>query len=327
MKRRAFITLLGGAAAWPLATRAQRRDRVRGIGVLMAWSEGDADGASYLEAFHRELTRLGWSDGGNARIDQRWTGNFDSIRMYADELVRLQPDVIVAITTAAVLALQKETRTIPIVFASVGDPVGLGLVASLARPGANITGFAHAEGEIAGKWLELIKESAPDLRRAAIMFNPDFQPAQYTLGTTFQAAAKALSVEPIMAPVRNDAEIEAAIEALGRERGGLVVATDAFLSAHRENIIANADRSRVPAISNDVHFVKQGGLFVYVERYVDMFRGAAGYVDRILKGEKASDLPIQLPTKYEFQINLRTAKALDLTVPPILQATADEVME
>jgi putative tryptophan/tyrosine transport system substrate-binding protein len=238
----------------------------------------------------------------------------------------LQPDVIVAITTAAVLALQKETRTIPIVFNSVADPVGLGLAASLARPGGNITGFAHAEGEIAGKWLDMIKESAPSLRRAAIMFNPDFQPAQYMLGP-FQAAAKALAVEPIMAPVRNDAEIEAAIDALGGEQGGLIVVTDAFLSAHREKIIANADRNRVPTISNDVHFAKQGGLFVYVERYVDMFRGAAGYVDRILKGEKVGDLPIQLPTMYEFQINLKTAKALGLTVPPILQATADEVIE
>jgi putative tryptophan/tyrosine transport system substrate-binding protein len=327
MRRRDFITLLGSAAStWPLAVRAQQPSPAQHVGVLMVWAEGDPDGTSYLATFRNELVRLGWT-GRNLRIDLLWTSDSNAVQMFARELADLKPDVLVSMTQAAAMALQRETRTIPIVFASVADPVGLGLAASLPRPGGNITGFAHAEGEIAGKWLGMIKESAPSLRRAAIMFNPDFQPGSgYMLGP-FQAAAKALAVEPITAPVRNDTEIEAAIDALGGEQGGLLVVTDAFLSAHREKVIANADRNRVPTISNDVHFAKQGGLFVYVERYVDMFRGAAGYVDRILKGEKAGDLPIHLPTMYEFQINLKTAKALGLTVPPTLLAVADEVIE
>ena len=325
MKRRAFIAGLG-AAAWSLAAQAQQRGQVRPIGLLMGWAERDPDGTAYLAEFGDELARQGWVDGRNVRIDRRWSSDSDAIRMFAHELVDLKPDVLVAIGPPAAGALQRETLTIPIVFASVTDPVGAGLVAGLPRPGGNVTGFGSAEPAIGGKWLGMIKEVAPTIRRVAFMFNPDYQIAQSYL-PVFRAAAQALGVEPVFAPVREDAAIEAAINALGQEQGGLVVVTDAFLSVHRATIIVAANRNKVATISKDIAFARSGGLLVYVPRYVDMFRGAAGYVDRILKGAKPTDLPVQLPTRYDLSINLKTAKAIGLTVPNTLLVGATEVIE
>jgi len=326
MRRRELIAGLGAAAAWPLAARAQQAGRMRRIGLLMVWAERDPDGTAYLAEFSDELGRLGWVEGRNMRIDRRWSSDSDAIPMLAHELVGLQPDILVAIGPPATVALQRETRTIPIVFTGVPDPVGAGLVAGLPRPGGNVTGFGSAETAIGGKWLEMIKQVAPIIRRVAIMFNPDYQIAQ-SYFPAFRAAAEALGVEPVFAPVRDDAAIEAAINALGREQGGHVVVTDAFLSVHRATAIVAANRNKVATISSDIAFARSGGLLVYQARYVDMVRGAAGYVDRILKGGKPTDLPVQLPTRYDLSINLKTAKAIGLTVPNTLLVSATEVIE
>jgi putative ABC transport system substrate-binding protein len=330
MKRRAFIMLLGGAAAgWPLAVRAQQPGSIRRIGVLMGWAESDPEAKADLAAFVQGLAQLGWADGRNVRIDYRWAnGDVDRMRTFAKELAELRPDVILANTTPATVALQRETRTIPIVFVIVSDPVGAGLVASLPRPGGNITGFINIEASLGGKWLELLKEIAPAVRRVAIMFNPDTAPGggSYFL-SPFEMAARSIAVEPITAPVRSDAEIENVISSLGREQGGLVVMTDGYMTVHRGPIISLAARNHVPAIYAESFSAKDGGLLSYGANSLDVFRHAAPYVDRILRGVTPSDLPVQVPSLFELVINLKTAKALGLAVPPSLLANADEVIE
>jgi putative ABC transport system substrate-binding protein len=328
MRRREFITLLGGAAAaWPLAARAQA-DRVRRIGVLLGWSESKPEVRSWLEAFMRELMLLGWADGHNVAMDVRWTDyNNDRARTLAKELVASQPDVILCGTTPATAALQQETRTIPIVFAGGADPVGSGFVASLPHPGANITGFANYDGAIAGKWLQMIKEIAPRVTRVAAIYNPDTAPFAQSILDPFKTTAKSLGVELSITEVRSDREIEASMDTLERGQVGLVAITDSFIQGHLATIIAAANRNQVPAIFEGDAFPRAGGLLSYGASFADLFRRAAGYVDRILKGEKPSDLPVQMPTRYELIINLKTAKALGLTVPPPMLAIADEVIE
>ena len=330
MQRREFIAGLGGTVAWPLAARAQQGGRVRGIGVLMANDENDPEVNAWLSGFMKELAELGWTDGRNLRMDRRWESeSIDRRRMFAKELVALQPDAIVAGGTTAAAALQRETRTIPIVFVLVSDPVGSGLVASLARPGGNITGFSTYEPTLAGKWLELLTEIAPGLKRAAFMFNPDTAPyARSYFLPSFEAAARSVKVEAITAPVHSDAEMEAVIGSLGREPGGgIVVAPDGFMVSHRAPIKSLAAQNNVPAVYNQSVFVRDGGLLSYGPVFEDMFRRAARYVDRILRGTKPSDLPVQLPVKFEMALNAKTAKALGLTVPPSILVRADEVIE
>jgi len=328
MRRRDFITLLGGAAvSWPLAARAQQGERVRRIGVLMPGDENDPESKRRVSAFTQALADLGWTDGRNVRMDLRWAGDdINRIRALAQELVGSQPDVILA-SAAATAALHRETRTIPIVMANVNEPVASGFVAALNQPGGNITGFGLFEALMGGKWLELLSEIAPGLKRAAIMFNPDTTQASVYM-PSLETAARSLKVEPIIAPVHSDAEIETAIVALGREPGGgLVVISDTFVGAHRGPIILAAGRNHVPAVYYRSAFARDGGLLSYGPDQVDLFRRAASYVDRILRGEKPGDLPVQLPTKFEMAVNLKTAKALGLTVPQSILLRADEVIE
>jgi putative ABC transport system substrate-binding protein len=328
MNRRQFITLLGGAAAWPLAARAQQGDRVRRIGVLWPGDENDPEVKRRLSAFTQALAGLGWTFGRNVRMDVRWTGGDNNrIQALAQELVGLKPDIILVASTPATAALQRETRTIPIVFAAVGDPVASGIVPGLNQPGGNITGFGLLEPSMGGKWLELLSEIAPGLKRAAIMFNPDLAPVSVYM-PSFETAARSLKVVPITAPVRSDVEIEAAIVALGREPGGgLVVLSDAFTGTHRVPIILAAARNNVPAVYELSTFARDGGLLSYGVDRVDISRRAASYVDRILRGEKPGDLPVQFPTKFEMVVNLKTAKALGLAIPPSIMLRADEVIE
>jgi putative ABC transport system substrate-binding protein len=328
MRRRQFITLLGSAAAWPVVARAQQGDRVRRIGVLMLGDENDPVPKTQVSAFAQSLAGLGWTDGRNVRMDIRWFGDdINRTRALARELVGLQPDIILAGSTPATAAVQRETRTIPIVFAIVADPVASGIVPNLNQPGGNTTGFASREASMGGKWLELLSEIAPGLKRAAIMFNPDITSAS-TYMASLETAAQSLKVAPIIAPVLSDAEIETAIVALGREPGGgLVVISDPFTIAHRAPVILAAVRNNVPAVYTLSDFARDGGLLSYGPDPVDIFRRAAAYVDRILRGEKPSDLPVQFPTKFEMVLNLKTAKALGLTVPPSIRLLADEVIE
>jgi putative ABC transport system substrate-binding protein len=331
MRRREFITLLGGAAAWPLAARAQQGNRVRRIGVLMGLDENDPLVKPRLPAFTQALAGLGWTVGRNVRMDVRWAGaDTNRIRALAQELVGLQPDIIVTDNTSpGTVAVQRETRTIPIVFANASDPVASGLVERLDRPSGNITGFASNETTLGGKWLELLSEIAPGLKRAAIMFNPDLglDPVPVYM-PSFETAARSLKVALIAAPVHSDGEIEAAIVALGREPGGgLVAFGDPFITAHRAPIISAAARDNVPAVYNVPEFVRDGGLLSYGVDRVDIFRRAAAYVDRILRGAKPAELPVQLPTKFEMVVNLKTAKALGLAVSPSIMLRVDEVIE
>jgi putative ABC transport system substrate-binding protein len=330
MRRRDFIAGLGSAAAWPLAARAQQGDRVRRIGVLMSYDENDPEQKRRLSAFTQALADLGWTDGRNVRMDLRWSGgDTNRIRALAQELVGLQPDILVTSSTPATAAVQRETRTIPIVFGAVGDPVASGLVARLDRPSGNITGFGISEASLGGKWLELLSEIAPGLKRAAIMFNPDTATANaLAYMPSFEAAAGSLKVVLSTAPVHSDVEIEAAIITLGHEpRGGLVVMSDVFAVAHRSPIILAAARNNVPAVYSASFFARDGGLLSYGVDRVDAWRRAATYVDRILRGAKPADLPVQLPTKFEMVVNLKTAKALGLAVPPSILLRADEVIE
>jgi putative ABC transport system substrate-binding protein len=328
MKRREFITLVGGAAAWPVAARAQQGDRVRRVGGLRPGDENDPAAKTFDSAFTQALAALGWTDGRNVRMDFRAAGgDINRIRALAQELVRSQPDIILAGGLLATAALQRETRTIPIVFSIGADPVASGIVARLDRPGGNVTGFARLEPTLGGKWLELLSEIAPGLKRAALMFNPNF-PGPSTYVSSIETAARLLKVEPIIAPVHSDAEIETAIIALGRDPGGgLVVPGDAFSLAHRAPIISAAARNNVPAVYNVSDFVRDGGLLAYGPENVDTFRRAASYVDRILRGEKPGDLPVQFPTKFEMAVNRKTAKALGLAIPPSILLRATEVIE
>ena len=329
MRRREFI--IGGAAAiWSFAARAQRGERMPRIGVFIGYAESDPEAKSFLKAFVDELQVQGWTVGGNLRIDIRWAGA-DAARIptLTKELVELKPDVIFCNSTPVTDALVRATKTIPIVFTIVSDPVGAGFVASLPRPGGNVTGFINVESSMAGKWLELLKEIAPGVKRVAIMFNPETAPDRglYFL-RPFEAAAPSFAVEPIAAPVHDDGDIEKVISSLGSEPGGgLVVETDSFLVVHRATVITQADRNKVPAMYPLRIHAMDGGLLSYGANNIDLFRRAAPYVDRILRGAKPAELPVQVPTKYEMILNLKTAKTLGLNVPAHLQQIADEVIE
>jgi putative ABC transport system substrate-binding protein len=331
VRRRDFIAAVGGAAAtWPLAVRAQQTEQLRRIGVLMGFAEHDPAGQSQLAAFRGALTKLGWREGSNLRIELRWgAADPDRTKTLAKELVDLRPDVILGQTTLAVSALADETRTIPIVFAVVADPIGNGFVASLARPGSNLTGFTSLDAAMGGKWVGLLKEIAPRTVRVALLFNPaTAMPFQFLM-PSIQVAASSFDIEVTAAPARVSDEIEAIIAAQARAAaGGLIVMPDVSNLRNRDLIIGLAAQYSVPAIYfNPSFFAESGGLIGYSNDYSEESRLAAGYIDRILRGEKPADLPVQNPTKYQLIINLKTAKALGLTVPPGLLAITDEVIE
>jgi putative tryptophan/tyrosine transport system substrate-binding protein len=327
MKRREFITLLGGAAAWPHAARAQQPERMRRIGVLSGPAADDQDNKVRLAAFQQRLQQLGWTDGHNVRIDHRFAAaNLENYHKYAAELVALAPDVILA-PGSSLSAVLQATRTIPIVFPIAADPVGSGLVESLSRPGGNATGFLLLEYDLSAKWLELLKEIVPGVTRAAVLRDPT---AITGIGqfAVIQSVARSVGVEVSPLNLRDAGETERAIKAFARSsNGGLIVAASALASVQRNLIIELAARHRLPAVYFERHFVASGGLISYGADQVDGYRRAAGYVDRILKGEKPADLPVQAPTKYELVINLKTAKAFGLDIPPTLLARADEVIE
>jgi len=328
--RREFITLLGGAAAaWPLAARAQQRERVRRIGVLMSQAADDPEALSRVSAFAQGLQERGWTVGSNLRIDYRWgASDLERFRRYAAELVALAPDVILATAASTVAAVQQASRTIPIVFAGTIDPVGSGLVANLARPGGNATGFIAYEFSMSGKLLELLKELAPSVTRAVVIRDP-LVPAGSGGFASIQTVAPSFGVELTPVGVRDADEIERGIVAFsgGKNNGLIMVGPPSSAMVHRDLIITLAARHRLPAAYPASYFATAGGLFSYGPDFVDQYRRAASYVDRILKGEKPADLPVQAPTKYELVINLKTAKALGLEVPPTLLARADEVIE
>jgi putative ABC transport system substrate-binding protein len=329
MRRRDFITLLGsGAATWPLSARAQQGERLRRIGVLIPGASDDPEYQGRLAAFLQGLQQLGWIDGRNVRIDTRiGATDADLVRKYAVELVALGPDVVMAVSTNAMPPLLQATRTVPIVFAVVADPVGAGYVESLARPGGNVTGFTGFEFAVSGKWLELLKEIAPRVTRAAVLRDPTVAagPAEYT---AIQVEAPSLGVELRAVDVRDTGEIERAITAFAQgANGGLIVTGSVWASIHRKLIITLAAQHKLPAVYNSAYYAADGGLIAYGPDYIDLCRRAAGYVDRILKGEKPADLPVQAPTKYELVVNLRTAKTIGLTVPASLLARADKVIE
>jgi putative ABC transport system substrate-binding protein len=335
LQRRKFILALGGAAAapsllWPLAARAQEAGRLRRVVVLSSIGESDLEAQSMVAAFDQALQESGWVDGRNVRIEHRWAAGIPvRIEAFAKQLVAMQPDVIVAHTTPSVIALRKETATIPIVFVQVSDPIGSGFIVNLAHPGGNVTGFTNFESSMAGKWVEMLKEIAPAVARITILFNPQTAPyvSRY-YQKPFEAAARSFRVQPSANPVHNELEIENAVNALqGEPPGGLIVMPDTFNIVHRERTIALAARNKLPAIYPYRFAVTEGALISYGVDQVDLFRRAAGYVDRILKGAKPAELPVQTPTKFEMAINLRTAKALGLTPPSVLLAIADEVIE
>ena len=330
MKRRNFITLLGGAAiAWPLSGSTQQLDRVRRIGVLMGFLESDPEAQARVAAFREGLQKLGWTEGRNVQIDTRWAAlDAQAMQRFAKELVGLQPDVILAHTTPATLAAQQETRTIPIVFVQVADPVGSGLVASFSRPAANVTGFTTVEPTMGGKWLEVLKEVAPRVARVASVFNPATAPYSEHYLNSFKAAAASFGVEAIVARVHDATTLESAISAQAREpNGGLIVLPDLSMANYRDAIISLAARHRVPAIYPFRYFAASGGLLSYGSDPLDQVGRAAAYADRILKGTSPSELPVQAPVKFELVINPKTAKALGLEIPPTLLARADEVIE
>jgi putative ABC transport system substrate-binding protein len=329
MKRRAFITLLGGAAAWPVTVRAQQGERMRRIGELAGGTAADdREGRVRRAAFLESLARLGWTEGHNVRIDTRWgLGNTDNIRKYAAELVALRPDVILASGTTTMAPLLQATRDVPIVFVNVADPVGAGFVDSLARPGGNVTGFLQFEYDLSGKWLELLKQIAPGVTRAAVLRDPAIT-AGIGQFAVIQSVARSVGVEVSPVNLRDAYEIERAVGAFARSpNGGLVTTASALAVVHRDLIVTLAAKHRLPTVYPRRLYVAYGGLISYGPDIIDQYRRTAAYVDRILKGEKPADLPVQAPTKYELVINLKTAKALGLDVPATLLARADEVME
>jgi len=330
MKRREFITVIGGAvAAWPLAAHAQQPEPMRRIGVLMGFPESDSQAQSFIAAFRDGLQKLGWTDGRNIRIDTRWPGfDAESRQRFAKELIALQPDLILSHSTPTTAELLLQTRTIPFIFATVTDPVGSGFVANLPRPGGIVTGFTLVEPTMAAKWVELLKEIAPHVNRVAMLFNPATATyADYFL-KPFKAAALSFAVDAIAAPARDTSELQSVIAAQVREpNGGLIVMPDSFTDANNEEITSLAARYHLPAVYAYRFFAERGGLLSYGADLSDNFRRAADYVDRVLKGEKPADLPVQAPTKFELVINLKTANALGLTVPATLLARADEVIE
>jgi putative tryptophan/tyrosine transport system substrate-binding protein len=327
--RRELLAALGGAAAaWPLAARAQQGERVRRIGLLMGVAD-DREGQARVAALKQGLQELGWTDGRNIQIETRF-GGADTGRIRADaaELVALAPDVIIGQTTPVIRALRQATSSIPIVMAAVNDPIEQGFVSSLAHPGGNITGFAFIDFQMVGKWLEMLKEAAPSVTRAALMFSPDTSPHYYVYLRSFEAEPRSVAVEVTAAPVRDTAEIEETIAKLGREPGGgLIVAPDAFTNVHHELIMKLAQQHKLPTVYTFRTYVAEGALMSYGPDAFDNFRRSASYVDRILKGAKPADLPVQQPTKFELAINLKTAKAVGLQIPDRLLALADEVIE
>jgi ABC-type uncharacterized transport system substrate-binding protein len=328
MKRREFITLLGGAAAWSLGARAQQGERVRRIGVLIAYGQSD-EAHTWYAAFREEFGKLGWTEGGNIQIDVRWaTADVESIQRFAKELVAQQPALVVSSNTPTTAALLQQSRAIPIVFVNVSDPVGSGFVASYSRPGGNVTGFNNFEPTISGKWLGLLKEIAPLINRVAFLFNPATAPfADYYL-SPFKLAAASFKVQAIVAPVHDISELESVIVAQASEpNGGLIVMPEGFLTGHHMETTSLAARYYLPAVYPYRFFAEVGGLLSYGIDFPHNWRRAAGYVDRILKGEKPADLPVQAPVKYELVINLKTAKTLGIEIPASLLARADGVIE
>jgi putative ABC transport system substrate-binding protein len=326
MKRREFITLLGGAAAWPLVARAQQPGRMKRIGVLLPFAD-EPEGQSRVSVFEKALAALGWVAGRDVTLEKRW-GSFDTGRIvaHAKELTSLNPDVILAGTTRVLLLLQKETASIPIIFVGVSDPLGQGLITSLAHPGGNVTGFSNLEFSLLPKWLQTLKEIAPNVIRVALMLQPDNATAANYLHS-FESIAPSFSVEPLSASVNVPADIERAMSALAGQNAGLLLPGDAFTNAHGALIASLALRHRVPAIASVRSFVAAGGLISYGHDPSDPYRGAASYVDRVLRGEKPGDLPVQAPTKYELVINLKTAQGLGIGIPSTLLIRADEVIE
>jgi putative ABC transport system substrate-binding protein len=331
MKRRDFITLLGGAiAAGPLTVKAQQTGRMRRIGMLFGSPQGDRQAVFELAFLKSTLQELGWTEGRNIVIEDRWAAaEVDRIQAFARELVSLQPDLILAQTTPVVAALQRETKTIPIVFVVVADPVGSGFVASLPHPGGNITGFINLEASLGGKWIEILKDIVPGVANVALMFNPETAPVAY-YQQPFETAARSSGIEPTVAPIRNEADIERVFASLeDKPKTGVVMLPDVFTAARHnlDLVISRASRYRVPTVYPYRYMVAAGGLIAYGVDPIDLFRRAPAYIDRILKGANPADLPVQLPTKFEMAINLKTAKALGLDVPPSLLARADEVVE
>jgi putative tryptophan/tyrosine transport system substrate-binding protein len=330
MRRREFTRLAAGATvAWSVAARAQQAERPRRIGVLTSSAESDREGVSSLAAFREELRKLGWMEGRNCAIDIRWAAaDVELMKRFASELVTLQPDVILTSSTAAAAAMLQQTRTIPVVFVIVADPVGSGFVASLPRPGGNATGFTPIVNSLGGKWVELLKEIAPRITRVALLFNPPTATFIEGYLKPFKTAAASVGAEAIVAPVNDMPGLESLIEAEARETSsGLVVIPDAFTVKHRAEIIALAARHHIPAVYWSRSFTEIGGLISYGPFIVDEYRRAASYADRILRGAKPSELPVQAPVKFDLVVNLKTAKALGLDVPPALLAAADEVIE
>jgi putative ABC transport system substrate-binding protein len=329
MRRRDFIRAIAGSSvAWPLVTEAQQSQKMRRLSVLMSTAADDQESMARYTAFLQGLQELGWTDGRNVRIDVRWgAGDAERMRKYAAELVALAPDVIMASGSISLGSLIKATRTVPIVFALIADPVGAGFVKSLSRPGGNVTGFMAFEYSLSGKWVELLKEIAPSVQRVAVLRNPDLV-ADIGQFAVIQSVAASFRVEPSPIDVRDASEIEDAVAAFAQSaNGGLIVPGDPSTQAHRDLIIALANRYKLPATYPSRFFAKDGGLVSFGPNFIDEFKSAASYVDRILKGEKPADLPVQAPTKYELVINLKTAKALGITIPQPALARADEVIE
>lgn len=329
MRRQQFLGVLAGAATWTVAAQAQQSERPKRIGVLIGGAETDPEQSKRLAAFRQSLRALGWAEGRNVVIDSRYTaGEPARVEAHARDLIQRQYEVILAATSPVVAGLRQATRTVPIVFVNVSDPVGNGFVETMSRPGGNVTGFINIEGTLGGKWLGLLREIDPRLKRVAMMFNPETAPQSNFYLPSFESAARSFEIEPILARVRSDTEIEESVNALGREpRGGFIVMPDFFSSAHRKQIISQASRHLVSAIYPFRYFASDNGLISYGIDLIDSYRQAAVYVDRILKGEKPADLPVQAPLKFDLVINVKTAKALGLDVPPTLLARADEVIE
>jgi putative ABC transport system substrate-binding protein len=329
VRRRQFIALLSGAATWPLVARAQQPEQMRRIGVLMSYAESDREGQVLVAQFQKGLQKLGWAEGRNIRFDYRWAAlDAELMQRFAKELTALRPDLIFSHNTPTTAAMLQQTRIIPIIFAVVADPVGSGFVESLPQPGGNVTGFINLEPTMAGKWLELLKEIAPRVTRVAFLFNPITAPFYEIYMKPFKAAAVSFALEAIAAPVHDISELESIVAAQAREpNGGLIAMPDSFLNAHRMEITSLAARYRLPTVYPYRHFAEVGGLLSYGSDPSDNFRRAAIYADRILRGAKPNELPVQIPFKFELVINLKIAKELGLDVPFLLQQRADEVIE
>jgi putative ABC transport system substrate-binding protein len=330
MKRREFITLLGSAAAaWPLAARGQQSSRMRRVGALMAFAESDPEYQANVGAFRDGMQKLGWTEGRNIQIDYRWAGpETETIQRFAKELVALQPELILSSSTSTTAALLQQTRTIPIIFTVVVDPIGSGFVASLSQPGGNVTGFINLDPNMIGKWLELLKEIAPHVTRVVAVYHPETAPYYEIYLNPFKTAAQSLGVEAIVAPVHDISGFESVCAAQARQpNGGIVLVPDPYMITHRADITSLAARHRLPAVYFNRAFAEVGGLLSYGNDILDNYRRAATYVDRVLKGEKASELPVQFPVKFELVLNLKTAKMLGLDSPLSLQQRADEVIE